>query len=209
MWASLYSSSMPTKMGSSKRTFTLIISLISTMILVIAIASLPYSVAETTIIKEDDSGRFNFDAHDEEILEDYFDDEYDDNIHSSGRVFYSHSIRMYGTHAEELHEELIRQRFSDFGLISPKKYYEDPEKQMTDMEFYKRIVSGCQIVVYSKWKNEVSGGVLIEVNHAIDNGIPVFELVGNEFIARKAHIEGLSHEETTKMYKDYLSNSRN
>jgi hypothetical protein len=194
---------MLTKMGSSKRTFTLMIVLISTMILVISIASLPYSVSETTILKEDNSRRFNFDPHDEEILEDYFDDEYDDNIHSSGRVFYSHSMMMYGTQAEGLEKNLIRQRFSDFGIISAKDYQGDPEKNVNDVEFYKRIVSGCQIVVYSKWNGDVVSGVLIEVNHAIDNGIPVFELVDNEFIPRKTNVEGLSYEETTKRYEDY------
>ena len=210
---------MKTKMKSSTIIFIVIIIPISTMMFAITITSLLCSVAESMIIEENNY-RPDLDAFDEEILEDFFDDEYDDDDHNKGRVFYSHSMMMYGTQAETIEKELIRQRFNDFTIISPKVYegnlekerdamtkaYEgNLEKKLDEMEFYKMIVSGCQMLVYSKWKGEVTSGVLLEVNHAIDMGIPVFELVGKEFIPQKGHIEGLSYEETTKRYFEYLS----
>ena len=76
-------------------------------------------------------------------------------------------------------------------------------KSVEEMEFYKMIVSSCQMLVYSEWKNEVPSGVAIEVNHAIDIGIPVFELDRDEFTLQKAHVDGLSYEETVKLYKNH------
>jgi len=59
------------------------------------------------------------------------------------------------------------------------------------------------MLVYSKWEGQIPSGVAIEVNHALDIGIPVFELVGDEFIQQKVHLDGLSREETSNMYEDY------
>jgi hypothetical protein len=107
-----------------------------------------------------------------------------------------------------------------FGIVSPKffkgndekmrdemaRFYEgNHQKSLEEMEFYKMIVSGCQTLVYSKWLNETTYGVAIEVNHAIDIGIPVFELVGNKFFPQKVHVNGLSFNETMEKYKEYDS----
>jgi hypothetical protein len=40
------------------------------------------------------------------------------------------------------------------------RFYEgNHQKSLEEMEFYKMIVSGCQMLVYSKWKNETTYGV--------------------------------------------------
>jgi hypothetical protein len=97
--------------------------------------------------------------------------------------------------------------FNDFGIVSPKFYEGDHEemidemgklyddndrKKVEEMEFYKMIVSSCQMLVYGTWKCEILSRVAIEVNHAIDIGIPVFELDGDEFIPQKDHVHGSS-----------------
>jgi hypothetical protein len=61
------------------------------------------------------------------------------------------------------------------------------------------------MLVYSKWKNETTYGVAIEVNHAINNGIPVFELVDDRFVPQKVHVNGLSYDETMEKHKEYDS----
>jgi hypothetical protein len=81
------------------------------------------------------------------------------------------------------------------------------QKSLEEMEFYKMIVSGCQMLVYSKWENQTTYGVAIEVSHAKDIGIPVFELVGNKFVPQKVHANGLSYSETVEKYKDYDSSA--
>ena len=119
---------------------------------------------------------------------------------------------------EEKEKELIRTEFDEFGLVSPKFYEGKDERMQNDMdrlyqdnngmkvqemEFYKMIVSSCQMLVYSKWEGQIPSGVAIEVNHAIDIGIPVFELDGEDFIRQTVPLDGLSHEETSNMYEDY------
>ena len=124
---------------------------------------------------------------------------------------------VYGTEDEDNEKELIRTMFEDFGIVSPK-FYEGKEENMRgdmdraykadngegiqEMEFYKMIVSTCDILVYSKWKGQIANGVAIEVNHAIDVGIPVFELVGHEFIPQKLHVDGLSYQEISNINDD-------
>ena len=111
-------------------------------------------------------------------------------------------MMVYGTEEEENEKELIRSNFDDFGIVSPK-FYEGSNKKMNDdmdrlyegnngktvkeMEFYKMIVSSCQMLVYSKWEGQIPSGVAIEVNHTLDIGIPVFKLEGDEFIKQKAY----------------------
>lgn len=171
-------------------------------------------VTEASKIETNSSG-LDYDDFDQRILKKFFDDEYEDDQHKGGRVFYSHSMMIYGTDDEQVEKERINNMFSDFGLISPKFYEGDSEeeidemgklygdndgKKIEEMEFYKIIVSSCQMLVYSKWKGEITSGVATEVNHAIDIGIPVFELDGDELIPQKDHVHGLSYKETTKMY---------
>lgn len=171
-------------------------------------------VTEATKIEINSSG-LDYNDFDQRILNEFFDDEYDDHQHNGGRVFYSHSMMIYGTDDEQVEKDRINNMFSDFGIVSPKLYEGDSEqmidmmgklygendrKKIEEMEFYKLIVGSCQMLVYSKWKGEITSGVAIEVNHAIDIGIPVFELDGDEIIPQKDHVHGLSYKETTKMY---------
>lgn len=183
----------------------------------IFVTTLLNQVTEATTTETDYVG-LDYDDFDQRKLEKFFDEEYDKDDHDKGRVFYSHSMMVYGTDDEQIEKELIRNTFSDFGIVSPKFYEGDDEKmeddmdkliegndgkEVEEMEFYKMIVSSCQMLVYSKWKNEIASGVAIEVNHAIDIGIPVFELAGHEFLPQKVHVDGLSYEETVKMYEDH------
>lgn len=165
---------------------------------------------------ENDYAGLDYSDFDQRIFQRFFDDEYEEN-HHSGRVFYSHSMMVYGTEDEDNEKELIRTMFKDFGIVSPK-FYEGKEENMRgdmdraykadngegiqEMEFYKMIVSTCDMLVYSKWKGQIASGVAIEVNHAIDIGIPVFELVGHEFISQKLHVDGLSYQEISNINKD-------
>jgi hypothetical protein len=174
-------------------------------------------VTEATKIETNSSG-LDYNDFDQRMIKKFFDDKYDDQ-HNGERVFYSHSMMIYGTDDEQVEKELIKNMFSDFGIVSPKFYKGDREEMLDDMgklygklyghndgkkieemEFYKMVVSSCQMLVYSTWKGKITSGVAIEVNHAIDIGIPVFELDGNEFIPQKDHVHGMSQKVTNKMY---------
>jgi hypothetical protein len=183
------------------------------MHLAIVIGSLD-QVTEAMKIETDSSG-LDYNDFDQRILKKFFDDEYEDDQHNGGRVYYAHSVMIYRTDDEQVEKERINNMFSDFGIVSPKFYegyheemidemqklYGDNDgKKIEEMEFYKMIVSSCQMLVYSTWKGEIPSGVAIEVNHAIDIGVPVFEFDGDEFIPQKDHVHGLSYKVTTKMY---------
>jgi hypothetical protein len=159
-------------------------------------------VTEALKIETNSSGP-DYKDFDQRIVKKFFDDEYHGNQHDGERVFYSHSANIYGTYEERVEKGRINSMFSDFGIVSPKFYEGDHEKmiddmgklygrnegkKIEDMEFYKMIVSSCQMLVYSTWKGEIPSGVAIEVNHAIDIGIPVFKLDGDEFIPQKDHV---------------------
>ena len=191
-----------------------------TMIYLVINTSLLNQVAEATRMELTNYTGLNFDDFNQKILRHFIDDEYDSDDHSKGRVYYSHSIRTYGAETESVEKELIRHRFDDFGIVNPrfydvnsekmreeiaKFYKDDHQKGIEPMEFYKTIVSGCQMLVYSKWKNDITSGIAVEVNHAIDIGIPVFELAGNKFVPQKVHVDGLSYKETTEKYEQYSS----
>ena len=145
-------------------------------------------------------------------IDKFFDDEFKQS--DEGRVFYSHSMMIYDTGKEREDEALIRNTFSDLGLVSPK-WYDGTNgkmqvemntltgKKVGEMDFYKTVVGSCQMLVYDKWKNEIPSGVAIEVNHALDIGIPVFLLDNGKFILQKEHVKGLSYQETADMYKRY------
>ncbi len=201
----------------SQKKFILSVIVSLPVLYLISVIPLLNQVTEATTIETDYTG-LDYDDFDQRKLEKFFDDEYDEDNHDKGRVFYSHSMMVYGTDDEQVEKKLIRNEFSDFGIVSPKFYEGDDEKMQDDldrlfegndgknveeMEFYKMIVSSCQMLVYSKWKNEIPSGVAIEVNHAIDIGIPVFELVGGEFLPQKVRVDGLGYEETVKLYEDH------
>lgn len=187
------------------------------MISLTVVTTLLNQVTEATTTQTNSAG-FDYNDFDQGILRMFFDDEYEEDQHHVGRVYYSHSMMMYGTNDKQIEKEIVRNIFSEFGIVSPKFYEGNPQrmldemdklyqdnkgKPIEEMEFYKMIVSGCQMLVYSTWKGQIPSGVAIEVNHAIDLGIPVFELVGDRVIPQKVHVQGMTYEETTKMYEEY------
>lgn len=188
------------------------------LLFLIVVTAVVSQLVEASSIELNQSG-LNYDDFSKKI-DKFFDDEYKET--DKGRIFYSHSMMIYGSDKEQDEKNIIRNAFSDYGIVSPKFYDGTNERMQADinrlsfgnngknveeMEFYKMIVGSCQMLVYSKWQNEIPSGVAIEVNHAIDIGIPVFELVDDELIVQKGHVQGLSYVQTAKLYNDTRSPS--
>jgi hypothetical protein len=68
-------------------------------------------VTEATKIEINSSG-LDYNDFDQRILNEFFDDEYDDHQHNGGRVFYSHSMMIYGTDDEQVEKDRINNMFS-------------------------------------------------------------------------------------------------
>ena len=181
--------------------------LLPLLFLILVAAVLTHLVEATSVILKPSD--LNYDDFSKKI-DKFFDDEFKET--DKGRVFYSHSMMDYGSNKEQEEKSIMRNTFSDYGLVSPKWYDGTNEKMLNDrnrllgkdveeMDFYKAVVSACQMLVFSKWNNEIPSGVAIEVNHALDIGIPVYELIDGKFIPTKVHVNGLSYEQSSKMYE--------
>jgi hypothetical protein len=188
------------------------------LLFLIVVTAVVSQLDEATSIELNQSD-LNYDDFSKKI-DKFFDDEYKET--DKGRIVYSHSMMIYGSDKEQDEKKIIRNAFSDYGIVSPKFYdvtnkkmqadmnrlsFGDDGKNVEEMEFYKMIVGSCQMLVYSKWKNVIPSGVAIEVNHAIDIGLPVFELVDDELIPQRGHVQGLSYVQTAKLYNDTRSPS--
>jgi hypothetical protein len=195
---------MSSTMKSEIKFILLIMTALPMIPFAIVIGSLD-QVTEATKLEANSSG-LDYNDFDQRIVKKFFDDEYNGDQYDGEKVFYSHSANIYGTYDEQVEKQRINNMFSDFGIVSPKFYQGNHEEMMDEMdklysdndgnkidenEFYKMIVSSCQMLVFSKWKGEIPSGVAIEVNHAIDIGIPVFELDGDEFIPQKDHVRAM------------------
>jgi len=183
--------------------------LLPLLFLIVAATVLTHLIEATSV--ELNHTDLNYDDFSKKI-DKFFDDEFKET--DKGRVFYSHSMLDYGSNKEQEEKSRIRNIFSVYGLVSPKWYDGSNEKMQNDMnrligkdveemDFYKAVVSTCQILVFSKWNNEIPSGVAIEVNHALDIGIPVYELVDGKFVLQKIHFNGLSYQESSKRYENY------
>jgi hypothetical protein len=114
--------------------FILTVAPASIIMMFLLITSSLNLVAEATTTEELTKYRvFDSDDFNQQILRHFFDDEYDSDDHKKGRVFYSHSTRVYGTQEERVPKELIDQTFNDFGIISPKFFKGNDKKMMSEM----------------------------------------------------------------------------
>jgi hypothetical protein len=97
------------------------------------------------------------------------------------RVFYSHPMKLYGSAAEKREISLIEKRFVGYEIIDPSAL-QTPEEPRRGTEYYFQLVDSCDCLVFSRHYGNVTEGVKPEVDHALANGKPVYELRDGKFI---------------------------
>jgi hypothetical protein len=97
------------------------------------------------------------------------------------RVFYSHPMKLYGSAAEKREISLIEKRFVGYEIIDPSRL-QAPEEPRRETEYYLQLVDSCDCLVFSRHYGNVTEGVKPEVDHALANGKPVYELRDGKFI---------------------------
>lgn len=119
------------------------------------------------------------------------------------KIYYAHAMCIYGTNDEQ--EELghIRNNFPDHSIVDPGSYSDNPEKRRDSMNYCKRLVSGCDILVFTRLLGKITAGVGIEINHALAESKAVFELKNGKVKQVEKPVKFISREDTISLYGKY------
>ena len=119
------------------------------------------------------------------------------------KIYYAHAMCIYGTDDEQ--EELghIRNNFPDHSIVDPGSYSAHPEKRRDSMNYCKRLVSGCDMLVFTRLLGKITAGVGIEINHALAESKAVFELKNGKVKQVEKPVKFISREDTISLYGKY------
>ncbi len=118
------------------------------------------------------------------------------------KVYYSHAMPLYGTSKEAYEKSQIRKNISVVKIVDPGTYQDNPEKRKDGMDYCLKLVKDCDGLVFSKYEGEITAGVGKEVNFAIENKIPVYELNGGKLHKIETPVQYLSRLDTIAMYRN-------
>lgn len=118
------------------------------------------------------------------------------------KVYYSHAMPLYGTSKEAYEKSQIRKNISAVKIVDPGTYQDNPEKRKGGMDYCLKLVKDCDGLVFSKYEGEITAGVGKEVNFAIENKIPVYELNGGKLHKIETPVQYLSRLDTIAMYRN-------
>lgn len=119
------------------------------------------------------------------------------------KIYYAHAMCIYGTEDEENEIQQIRQNFPDHSIVDPGTYANNPEKRRDTMEYCKKLVSGCDKLVFTRLLGKITAGVGIEINHALESGKIVYELKNNKTKQIKKPVKYISRQDTISLYGKY------
>lgn len=119
------------------------------------------------------------------------------------KIYYAHAMCIYGTNDEEAEILQIKQNFPDHLIINPKTYENNSDKRDGGMEYYKKLVSSCDKMVFTKLLGKITAGVGLEINHALKSGKSVYELKKNKIKQIKKPVKYISRNDTISLYGKY------
>ncbi len=96
------------------------------------------------------------------------------------RIFYSHSIKLYGTDRERSELARIRAAFAGSTIVNPSD--EETSESQKEIGHWLNVIESCDCVVFSRLAYAVTIGVEREVNHALATGKEVYELRGGRML---------------------------
>ena len=115
-------------------------------------------------------------------------------------IYFAHAICTYGSEEEEELIEQIKNFFPDLEIVNPGSIDNIPETMLDGMEFYKRVVNKCDILIFSRLNGKVTSGVGIEINHALLKKKTVYEIKKKKLFIIKKPIKYLSRDDTIRLY---------
>lgn len=126
-----------------------------------------------------------------------------DEEYQAVKIYYAHAMCIYGTDDEMEEINHIKSIFPDHEIVNPGTYANNPEKRRDGMNYCKTLVSGCDILVFSRLYGKITAGVGIEINHALDENKKVFELKNGKVKQVKKPVRYISREGTIALYGKY------
>jgi len=119
------------------------------------------------------------------------------------KIYYAHAMCIYGTNDEEIEIQQIEQSFPDHSIVDPGTYANNPDKRNGGMKYCKKLVSGCDKLVFTRLLGKITAGVGIEINHALESGKNVYELKKNKIKQIKKSVKYISRNDTISLYRKY------
>ena len=107
---------------------------------------------------------------------------------------------LYGNPKEISEKSQIKKNIPAVTIVDPGTYQDNPEKRRDGMEYCLKLVKECDSLVFSKYHGEITAGVGKEVNFAIENKMPVYELNGGKLHRIEQSVAYLSVLDTIAMY---------
>lgn len=95
-------------------------------------------------------------------------------------IYYAHHTWKYGTPIENYEIECIKDKFHDVNIINPRTYLPQDKSESEILQAAYDTIRGCDAVVFSTVSGMVGCGVFNEIAVAINSGIAVYQLEGND-----------------------------
>ena len=86
------------------------------------------------------------------------------------KIYYAHAMCIYGTDDEKEEILKIKNLFPDHAIVDPGTYASNPDKREEGMEYCKKLVFGCDKLVFTRLLGKITSGVELEINHALKSG---------------------------------------
>ena len=112
---------------------------------------------------------------------------------------------IYGTDEEAAEVAAIARNLPYYEIIDPSLLQNDADRSDDGMRFFFRVINYCHAVVFSKLLGAVTAGVGLEVNHALNKQLPVYQLENGRVARITRSVQFLSREETIKQYNAWRS----
>jgi len=117
------------------------------------------------------------------------------------KVYYSHSMKLYGTRAEKEEIGIIEENFPGAEIINPPSFERSPRKRIEGMGFCHRLIDECDIVVFSRLFGVVTSGVGDEVNYALEKKKRVYEAKNGSLTPCCNPLKYISRMQTRRIYR--------
>ena len=112
---------------------------------------------------------------------------------------------LYGTELEKAEAGIIRASLPDYEIVDPGAYEDNPEKNAQAMQYCFGLIDGCDSLAFSRLLGKITSGVGLEVNYALSEYKPVYEIEGNRLSRVTRRVAYLTREETWKHYDFWRS----
>lgn len=115
------------------------------------------------------------------------------------KAYYAHAMPLYGSEIEKTEKNQIIENLPKAEIIDPGTFQSNPQKKREGMDYCFKLIKKCNILIFSKFKGNVTAGVGKEVEYALKEKLDVFELNGTKLHRITKPVKYLSISETIRL----------